>query len=140
MGKPNQVNRFLWIGDHRALGFSPYGLVVSAAKEIHPFGGIKNLHLQIEDKPITWEDDLDWQDDLRAVGTIIAAAVEGKTDTLVVCHSGINRSALVCGIALRFLGYSSENAIKAIRRARPFTFENVDFERAVRNMELIENA
>jgi protein-tyrosine phosphatase len=48
----------------------------------------------------------------------VAEAVRRGESVLVTCHMGLNRSGLISALALRRLGYSANDAIAAVRRAR----------------------
>lgn len=50
----------------------------------------------------------------------------------VVCKQGLNRSGLVTARILRFLGLPADDAIAAVRSARPGALNNQAFERLVR--------
>jgi hypothetical protein len=49
---------------------------------------------------------------------LVARAIERDASTLVTCMSGLNRSGLVAGLALRMLGWHPDDAITRIRSAR----------------------
>jgi protein-tyrosine phosphatase len=53
-----------------------------------------------------------------AASEFVAYQLEHGRHVLVTCAMGINRSALVAGLALRRCGLSGESAVAAIRRSR----------------------
>lgn len=55
---------------------------------------------------------------LAASGFVADQLADGK-HVLVTCAMGLNRSALVAGLALRRLGFSGETVVDHIRKARP---------------------
>ena len=67
---------------------------------------------------------------IHTVGERIASLVEAGKHVAVNCLSGVNRSGLLVGRALVELGYSPEEAIEAVRRARgPMALSNQRFVR-----------
>ena len=48
----------------------------------------------------------------------VSTALTRRAKVLVCCHEGRNRSGLVCGLALRQLGWTGPQAISRIRTAR----------------------
>lgn len=58
--------------------------------------------------------------------------VEPPARLYVVCKQGLNRSGLVTGRILRALGVPVEEAVAAVRAARPGALNNQTFERLVR--------
>lgn len=64
------------------------------------------------------------------VGHRVACEIAASRRTLVHCHGGRNRSALISALALRFLtGCSGTEAMAAIRTARPGALANETFVR-----------
>jgi protein-tyrosine phosphatase len=64
-------------------------------------------------------------DGAHRLGAIAADAVQQRRTTLVRCHSGYNRSALVVAQALIDLGMSTQDAITLIRARRsPLVLNN----------------
>ena len=58
----------------------------------------------------------------------VATAVQHGKCVLVTCMAGLNRSGLVTGLALRHLGWSGKDAVRAIQRARgDFALSNQHF-------------
>ena len=67
---------------------------------------------------------------IHRVGERIAALVSEGKHVAVNCLSGVNRSGLLAGRALVELGYTPEEAIEAVRRARgPMALSNQRFVR-----------
>ena len=67
---------------------------------------------------------------IHTVGERIAALVREGKHVAVSCLSGVNRSGLLVGRALVELGYTPEEAVEAVRRARgPMALSNRQFVR-----------
>ena len=67
---------------------------------------------------------------IHTVGELIASLVRDGKHVAVNCLGGMNRSGLLIGRALVELGYTPEEAIDAVRRARgPMALGNPRFER-----------
>ena len=67
---------------------------------------------------------------IHSVGERIAALVSEGKHVAVNCLGGVNRSGLLVGRALVELGYTPEEAIEAVRRARgPMALSNQHFVR-----------
>jgi hypothetical protein len=67
---------------------------------------------------------------IHTVGERIASLVREGKHVAVNCQSGVNRSGLLVGRALVELGYTPEEAIEAVRRARgPMALSNKHFVR-----------
>lgn len=65
---------------------------------------------------------------LHAVGRLVAGLVRSGRSVLVHCREGFNRSGLVCGVALTYLGYTGVDAVRLIRDARgPWALSNSAF-------------
>ncbi len=77
-------------------------------------------------------DDVPWIDDepmIHELGRIVATKVEEGQRIVVNCAAGLNRSGLIVGRALIFLGYEPREAIRLIRAARgPKALFNRTFE------------
>jgi protein-tyrosine phosphatase len=109
---------YLWIGpkppfDHPLTGFST---LVLCASEVQPeqlaFGGqVWRVRLEDREEPLT---QAHAHDAVRA-GRAIARQVESARNVLVTCHAGLNRSALVAGLALVELGYPLSITVGALR-------------------------
>jgi protein-tyrosine phosphatase len=58
----------------------------------------------------------------------LAKRVNLGENVMVTCHAGLNRSGLVSGLTLILLGFSAEQSIEAIRKARgPYALNNHAF-------------
>lgn len=53
---------------------------------------------------------------------------------LVTCYLGLNRSGLVTALALVEMGFRAEQAVGAVKHARPGALRNVFFEQLVHNI------
>lgn len=93
----------------------------------------------LEERPHNWER-------VDRLASTIAASILGQSPgntawdhpgespgrVVVVCKQGLNRSALMAGRILRGVGLSGDEAVAAIRAARPGALNNVTFEQLVR--------
>lgn len=132
----------LWLGGHTALdGLNkdrdvPFDIVVSAALEIAPnrfdHGAALARQVPLDDSPTDWDASPQaWRMVVQAGRWVASQWASGKK-VLVVCHSGINRSSLIVGTALRFLGFSGPAAVELIRKKRGYgTLTNQSFRNAV---------
>jgi len=114
-------------------------VVVSAASGVVPpkysDTSIVVQHLPLDDTPTDWRQSSSTWMSVVAMGRYVATQwAQGKT-VLVVCFAGMNRSALVVGVALRFLGFTGPDAVKQIRETRGVTLMNTTFRDAVLNMQ-----
>ena len=67
----------------------------------------------------------------------VAQHLQNNTAVLCTCLMGLNRSALVAGLALRKLGFSGEDTLTMIRKYRsPNALFNKTFEKLVREMRV----
>jgi hypothetical protein len=77
-------------------------------------------------------DDVPWIEDadaIHALGRAVADMVASGRRVVVNCAAGMNRSGLIVGRALIFLGYAPREAIRLIRAARgPKALYNRAFE------------
>lgn len=113
----------LWIGAEPPPGATigaHFDVLVLASKEIQAtwkYPGIpKIMKVPLDDNgvpPTTQEIQL-----AVKAGSAVAEYLRRHRFVLSTCHLGLNRSALVAGLALRNLGWSSQRTIGAIRRAR----------------------
>ena len=65
----------------------------------------------------------------------VALRVRDKQNVLVTCLMGLNRSGLIAGLALRYLGMSGPEAVEQIRRNRAGALSNPTFRRMVEEFE-----
>jgi len=110
----------LYMGSRDALDLPrSWDCVVSAAEEVSPAGVTSDdqIHLPLIDGRLCWKEHWSFDPVLRVVHIVVEHLQQGH-DVLVVCHSGLNRSGLVCGLAMVLLGMEREVVIKQIRAAR----------------------
>jgi hypothetical protein len=64
------------------------------------------------------------------LGAAVAASVRAGRRVVVNCAAGLNRSGLVVGRALIWLGYAPADAIRLVREGRgPWALSNIEFAR-----------
>lgn len=96
-------------------------LLALCANEFQPpddrFPGIRHIiRVPMEDaQPSREEVQLAYQ-----AARVVSVAISQRMVCLVTCQAGLNRSGLVCGLALRNLGMSGKEAIKVIQQRRGF--------------------
>src|SRR5213080_4701964 len=66
-------------------------------------------------------------DRLHAVARLAAELIKRGDRVLAHCGVGLNRSALMCALILRYLGMESETAIERCRQRRPGALYNQVF-------------
>ena len=119
----DQVSKNLWVGglptDHAAVDKN-FDVLVLAAKQfqdvfpVHKFPNTKVIHAPMEDaKPSQAEKAIA----LKAGLEVLEHNRNGKK-VLVTCAAGVNRSALIAGLAMVIGGVEAEKAIKRIRTRR----------------------
>ena len=64
---------------------------------------------------------------LHAVAKLAASLVEKGERVLSHCGLGLNRSALVAGLTLTYLGMSGQEAVRLLREKRPGALFNENF-------------
>jgi protein-tyrosine phosphatase len=74
-----------------------------------------------------FDDDLPDLQKLHAVARLAASLVEKGERVLSHCGLGLNRSALVAGLTLTYLGMSGEDAVRLLREKRPGALFNDKF-------------
>jgi protein-tyrosine phosphatase len=126
----------LWQGSYPKPGTYPFDLIVLAAAEYQPaaekFPGARVLHVPLRD---VYLKDVTREQLPRAIkaAEVVAAYVRAGKRVLVTCAAGWNRSGLINALALRRLGYSADDAIVLIRKARgKHALGNEVFQRMVR--------
>jgi len=123
----------LWIGDAPPVGYALYrkdfDCVVLMAREYQPgncFDAISVIHAPIDDGELTKTEAIRA---VQAAREVVARLGRGEK-VLVTCAAGLNRSALVCALALMF-GSSrmrTDDAIALIRMVRsPHALSNPHF-------------
>lgn len=80
------------------------------------------------------QDDVDAEEVDAIAEAVVAALAEGG-NVLVHCQAGINRSNLISALALRKMGYSTDDAINLLRTQRgEIVLANKTFERFLRSL------
>jgi protein-tyrosine phosphatase len=74
-----------------------------------------------------YDDELPDLQKLHAVARLAASLVEKGERILSHCGLGLNRSALVAGLTLTYLGMSGEEAVRLLREKRPGALFNENF-------------
>jgi len=123
------VTSRLWQGSVPDAGRAlPFDLVVLCAVE-HQFGTLsrpfgRRARVPLRDcAPLSHRE---VRDALRAA-VEIAHAYHHGANTVITCAMGLNRSGLVMALTLLELGATAQNAIAAIRKARPHSLCNPYF-------------
>lgn len=119
-----QIIPYLWQGSQPPAGprlGQSVELLALCAHQFQPpadrFPGIRHIiHVPMEDAKPTAEE---VQLALHAAN-VVSMAVSRQMVCLVTCMAGLNRSGLVCGLAMRNLGMSGEEAIRIIQQRRGF--------------------
>lgn len=123
----------LWLGSFPAsgdlaqLGFSVLAVVAKehATPELHTrFPGVRIVAVPLEDKAL----DEGAVQQAISIARAVHALWKAGNRVLIVCHMGINRSALVTAMVLHLArGISGAEAVQAVRRARPGSLSNSSF-------------
>lgn len=112
----------LWMGSkpptHDPRVGRMWDLVVLCAEEhqpkSHEMPGVQLLRVKLDDPGMTETQRLQ----AIRTGEHVASVIRRGGKVLVTCQMGINRSGLVCGIALVAMGHSAGSAIALIRARR----------------------
>ena len=64
---------------------------------------------------------------LHSVARLAADMIRESRPVLVHCMMGLNRSPLVAGVALTYLGFTGEDAVKLLQEKRPGALYNDTF-------------
>ena len=98
-----------------------------------PSGAAEVIFFPLKDDPTTnWLGKTLWCRQVLKVARKVAGDItEGKT-VLVTCAAGLNRSGLVSALALCGLGWTPNEAINAVREARPGALFNQQFVKVIR--------
>lgn len=90
--------------------------------------GIPNIpnHMLYVYFPI-FDQDLPDLNKLHALATLAARLVANGQKVLAHCGMGFNRSALVAGLVLTYLGMNGEDAVALLREKRPGALFNENF-------------
>lgn len=128
----------LWMGGHpdfQLEELAPWDVVAFCAKEYQPRLDSTNhifVYLAIDD------DQLSADDKVAALrtGAGIAEFIKSGARCLVTCNGGLNRSGLICAIAMWKLDMPMMRAIDVIREARgPDALSNRFFVSFLRSLE-----
>jgi protein-tyrosine phosphatase len=118
-GKAHEIIPGLWQGARLSPGSYDFNVIVFGANEWQPkankFPGSTLIYAGLSDVPKPTAKSM--KEAVAAATAVAAAYEEGKT-IIVTCGQGYNRSGLVTALALRMLGYESEEAIALIRKNR----------------------
>lgn len=110
----------LWIGSAPEVLPRNFDAIVFAAAEIQPdFGDPPEqllLYAPLLDEDIAKDPEQRWW--ATQTAERVAHLVRTNRRVLVTCNQGWNRSGLITALALRFLDYSTEEAIRLVRAAR----------------------
>lgn len=131
-----QLTENLWMGSAPPTGASVsnvFDCLVLCAAEYQPdptcFKGVITKNVPLNDGPPMTQDEIDLS--INAANSVIKWLKENKP-VLVTCYAGLNRSGLVCALALCMLGMKSTQAISLVRRARgPLALSNPYFVRLI---------
>ena len=98
-------------------------IVISAAKEVPPemADGLITKHIPLVDTDIDWKRTPKTWNAVMATGRYIAERYMQGDTILVICYGGINRSSLIVGVALRYLGFTGPQALQQIQNTRGST-------------------
>lgn len=108
--------------EYPATAFEEFDVVVFCAKELQP-RNVKHRPNQIaifvpmDDDPYRPIDTKSGQT-LHAIARKLSTYVQTGKNVLVTCAAGMNRSGLVTGLTLIYLGWSGGDAVKTIRSRR----------------------
>lgn len=117
--------------DRRRLG--KYALWVACAEEHNPYyaahANCLTIWCPLDDCDPPRKGDLE---KAHAASELVSRALYDSGDVLVTCAMGLNRSALVAGLALRNLGWKGRKIVEVIRMERgKYALSNRAFEQAV---------
>ncbi|MBZ5498469.1 MAG: dual specificity protein phosphatase family protein [Acidobacteriia bacterium] len=82
-----------------------------------------------------YDDELPDTEKLHAVAKLAAGLVERGERVLSHCGLGLNRSALVAGLTLTYLGMSGKEAVRLLREKRPGALFNENFANYLQSLE-----
>lgn len=113
----------LWLGGHdcrpgggHCQPGNRFGLVVSLFRRYgyEPAAGVQHIGHMMVDGPL----DESSHEPLDHLASEVAGALVSGVKVLVRCHAGLNRSALVAGLALCRLGVPPSESVPLMRAAR----------------------
>lgn len=119
-----RVHGNLWIGSAPPIGHivaQHFDCLVLSAMEYPPHAGcfprVETLSVSLNDdgSPMVKREAAEA---VRAAGKVISW-LRGRKRVLVTCHMGLNRSGIICALALcKGKGMSPDQAVKTVREAR----------------------
>jgi len=137
----DEIVPHLWLGGHdcqpNGAAGCPDGNVFIHEKD--GFDLVVSLHYRFGNSPPMFtehhtyrlaDSDLDPEHHthLDEMAEVVEKSVRNGRKTLVRCQAGLNRSALIAGLAMLRLGYSADDAIRAMRQKRsPYVLCNESF-------------
>lgn len=122
----NEVTEYLWMGGHEwvdehgqlrdAVVDNEFDVVISLYKQPGhgPRKGIRHIVYQIPDGPLTPKQ----IDKIAELAEWTGDRVRMRRRVLVRCHSGYNRSGLLCAQTMIELHHTPYQSIELVRRAR----------------------
>ena len=124
-----QVEPGLWIGGARAAVPDEAAIVVTLEQAAPPVtrAGITEIREPFLDSR--------WQpvEGARVTAAIRAAMPDAETGVLIRCRHGLNRSALIAALVLVARGWTPDEAVDVVRRARRGALSNPYFANLVRS-------
>jgi hypothetical protein len=111
-----------------------FDVIVVAAEELRPVEGlmvppgVRVVDAGIDDAELTHREA--WTAENAA--SLVAREIAQGHAVLVACFMGLNRSGLMVALALKRMGMTGEQAIAAVRKARPRALGNESFVRYLR--------
>jgi hypothetical protein len=116
----NEVIPRLWQGGLPPTDLHGFNVLVLAATSYQPpdsdFPGVRVIRIPLHD-PSGEFYPAERTPAVLAAYTVAQAYLSGAT-ILVTCRMGWNRSGLITALTLRFLGYSADQAVDLVRKAR----------------------
>ncbi len=118
-----RVEAGLWIGGCRAAVPDEVTVVVTLEQAATPVTGAGVTEVR---EPFL---DSRWQpvDHARVTAAFQAVMRASDTGVLIRCRHGLNRSALIAVLVLVARGWPTDDAVEAVRRARPGALSNPYF-------------
>jgi protein-tyrosine phosphatase len=119
-----RIHGNLWIGSAPPIGHTVaqhFDCLVLSAMEYPPHAGcfprVETLSVSLNDDGSPMQKH-EMAEAVRAAGKVISW-LRARKRVLVTCHAGLNRSGVICALALcKGKGMAPENAVNAIREAR----------------------
>jgi protein-tyrosine phosphatase len=117
----NEILPGLYLGGEKAAKIIRPYLHVACAAECPPDQRLASCNVFVplhDNQHVEWVNDPRWCRRVLKASKYVADDVVKGRRVLVTCHMGLNRSGLVCGLALCRLGYTPKEAIDLMRRLR----------------------